>query len=213
MPAVAVRAGDVLAVAKRVVRDYLDIDADRAQRSAAGPEGGADLVIRRGAVVALQHAHHLRLGEAIVATDETEHEHTVGPHDRHCLRGRGGVDTELLRQRLDRRHARCRDLLGGIMGFRKHGNTRDAACDLEIRRIVAVLAGDERVLAGSRRREEVERLLAPHHPRLRLNLGVRDPGALEHPVVRTLDPLECDVEPGLVTVEGVRVLHDELAQA
>ena len=52
---------------------------------------------------------------------------------------------------------------------------RDAARDLEVGRVVAVLAGDERVLARAGRREVVERLAAAHHPALRLDAGVSMP--------------------------------------
>ena len=85
--------------------------------------------------------------------------------------------------------------------------------DLEIGRIVTVLARHERVLAGSRGREVVERLLATHHPALRRDATRLETAALEDPLVRALVRLEADVEAGLVPVEGVRVLHHELADA
>ena len=47
-----------------------------------------------------------------------------------------------------------------------------AACDLEIGSEVAVLAGDERVLTRARGREEVQGLLAAHHPGLGLDRRV-----------------------------------------
>ena len=47
VPAVLVRAGDVLALAERLVGDDLDVDSDRAERAATGAERSADLVVRR----------------------------------------------------------------------------------------------------------------------------------------------------------------------
>ena len=69
----------------------------------------------------------------------------------------------------DRGHAGRLDLLGSVEPLRELGRTRDAAGDLEVGRVVAALAGDERVLARARRREVVDRLLAAHHPRLGLH--------------------------------------------
>ena len=47
MLAVLVRAGDVLALAERLVGDHLDVDADRAERAAARAERAADLLVGR----------------------------------------------------------------------------------------------------------------------------------------------------------------------
>ena len=85
--------------------------------------------------------------------------------------------------------------------------------DLEIGREIAVLAGDERVLAGAGRCEEVHRLAPAHHPRLRLHGVIGDPAALEDAVVGRLVGAEALLEPGVVAVERVAVLHDELADA
>ena len=89
---------------------------------------------------------------------------------------------------------------------------RNASRDLEVGCVVAVLARDERVLARSRRREEVDRLLPAHHPGLRLDLRELEARALEDAVVGALVLAEGDFQPGLVAVERVPVLHDELAQ-
>ena len=93
------------------------------------------------------------------------------------------------------------------------GRARNGERDLEIGRIVAVLARHERVLARSRGREVVHRLLAAHHPALRRDAARLEAAALEDSLVRALVRLEADVEAGLVAVEGVRVLHHELADA
>ena len=57
------------------------------------------------------------------------------------------------------------------------GGARHRARDLEVGGEVAVLAGDERVLARARRGEEVDRLAAAHHPRLGLDRVVLEPAA------------------------------------
>ena len=102
---------------------------------------------------------------------------------------------------------------GASSGSRELRRARDAARDLEVGGEVAVLAGDERVLARAGRREEVDRLAAAHHPRLGLRRRSTRPAALEDPVVGLLVCAEARLEPVLVAVERVRVLHDELADA
>ena len=52
---------------------------------------------------------------------------------------------------------------------REVGRPRHRPRDLLVGGEVAVLARDEHVLAGARRREEVDRLAAAHHPGLRLD--------------------------------------------
>jgi hypothetical protein len=82
--------------------------------------------------------------------------------------------------------------------------------DLEIGSVVAVHARDQRVLARAGGGEEVDRLAAAHHPRLGLHRVVLEPAALEDPVVGLLVESEAPLEPLLVAVERVGVLHDEL---
>ena len=103
--------------------------------------------------------------------------------------------------------------VGRVEPLRKLGSPRDAAGDLEIGCVVAALARDERVLARAGRRQVVERLVAAHHPRLRLYRVRLEPAALEHPVVRLEVLAKADVEAFVVTVERVGVLHHELAHA
>ena len=96
---------------------------------------------------------------------------------------------------------------------REHRGRRHGERDLEIGREVAVLAGDERVLARSRRREEVDAELAAHDPALRLDVDRLDPAAGEDPLVRLAVRLEAALDAVLVAVERVAVLHHELAEA
>src|SRR6185437_2063321 len=94
------------------------------------------------------------------------------------------VDAERRRERLAGRDPRRRDLLRLREARRELGGPWHRAGDLEVGCEVAVLARDERVLPGARRREEVERLAAAHHPRLRLDVIRLEPAALEDRRVR-----------------------------
>ena len=94
---------------------------------------------------------------------------------------------------------------------RQHRGGRHCLGDLEIGREVAVLAGDEGVLARPGRREEVDAELAAHDPALRLDVDRLDPAALEDLLVGRAVALEADPDAVLVAVERVAVLHHELA--
>src|SRR6185437_2652013 len=86
MLAVLVRAGDVLALAKRLVGDHLEVDADRAQGASPCTECGADLLVGRRAERALEERLELLGAEPVVAADEREDE-PVARHDGERLRG------------------------------------------------------------------------------------------------------------------------------
>src|SRR5438034_541107 len=81
------------------------------------------------------------------------------------------------------------------------------------RRVVPVLAADERVLARPGRREEVPAPAPAHDSRLGRDLQRLEPAALEDLPVRLGVLAEALVEPRLVAVERIAVLHDELADA
>jgi hypothetical protein len=87
---------------------------------------------------------------------------------------------------------------------------RVGAGDLEVRGV----AGGERhgVLAGGARRHVLVGVGAAHHPDVGLDPVPVDADALEDPVVGRDVLLIPDVEAFRVTVERVRVLHDELAR-
>src|SRR4029450_4280558 len=101
MDVVAVSADHVLALAQRLVRDHLDRDADRADRAAAGAEGLADLLWFCRPEVLTEGLEELHLVESVVAAHQGENDTPVG-HDGHRLRGGTAVDTEELRDVLDR---------------------------------------------------------------------------------------------------------------
>jgi hypothetical protein len=79
--------------------------------------------------------------------------------------------------------------------------------------VVAVLTADEDVLARFGGRHEAGRLPPAHDPRLGLDEVRLETAALPDSLVRDLVRIEAPVEPGLVAVERVRVLHDELTHA
>ena len=85
------------------------------------------------------------------------------------------------------------------------------ARDLEVGRVVAVHAAHERVLARAGGREEVVRLVPAHLAALGLDLEELEAAALEDAVIRLRVLAEALVQTGLVAVERVGVLHDELA--
>ena len=144
---------------------------DRAERARIGAERLAGSRPRSpGGSRCPSAALELRLVEPVVAADEREHD-ACRPafDDRHRLRRRRRVDAEQLGERLDRRRPRASRPPAGASSRSGNSGARGiAARDLEVGGVVAVLAGDERVLARARRREEVDRLAAAHHPRLGL---------------------------------------------
>src|SRR5207244_10328767 len=77
----------------------------------------------------------------------------------------------------------------------------------------AVLAVDENMFALGRPREEVDAELAAHDPALRQDVVRLQLTAGEDRLVRLAVRLEALLDALLVAVEGVRVLHDELADA
>ena len=189
------------------------LEPDRAERAALRAEARHDLVVGRRPKVGAERRLELRLLEAVVTAEEREHERAVVLDDRHRLRRRREIDREELRERLAGAGVRRLDLVGRVEPLGELGRARNGERDLEIGRIVTVLARHERVLARSGGREVVQRLLAAHHPALGRDATRLEAAALEDPLVGTLVRLEADVEAGLVPVERVRVLHHELADA
>src|SRR5205823_2521401 len=109
-----------------------------------------------------------------------------------------------LREPVDRRHARRLDLLRHVERPGEDGHTaRDRTRDLDVGGVVAVLARDERVLAGARGREEVDAELAAHDPALRLDVVRLEAAALEDALVRLAVRLEVALDTVLVAIERV----------
>ena len=217
VPAVAVRAGDELALAQRLVGDDLarrSRPGRASRRSAPNAARISSVGRRRGSprrARAASFASLSRSSPRTSASTSVPSSFTTGI----AFEVAAGSIAEELGERLDRR--RCPGVStssGASSALGELGRARDAARDLEVGRVVAVLAGDERVLARAGRREEVDRLAAAHHPALRLD--ARSASSPQRSKIRSYAPscaLEARVEAGLVAVERVRVLHDELADA
>ena len=210
--AVTVCARDELALLERFVGDHFDLHADRAERATAGAERLADLGLCCRSEGQSERRRQLLLVHAVVAADEGEH-HPLACDHRHRLGGRRRIDLQQLSQILDRRHARCLHLFRRRQRRGELGRAGNAARGLDIRRVVAVLASNELVLARARRSEIVPRLPAAHNPGFGLHLVELEAATFEDPAVGLLMTLEALVQPGRVPVEGIRVLHDELAHA
>ena len=212
MHVVAIGADHVLPLAQSLVRDHVHRDADRADGASGGTEGLLDLLLLGRPELLAEGLEQLHLAEPVVAAHEREDDAAVG-HDRHGLRRRARIHAEKLRDVLDRALPWRLDLLrlGQLLG--EVGRRRAALRDLEIRRVVAVFAGHERVLARAGGSEEVLAAASAHDPRLRCDLVGLEPAALEDLRVRDRVLAEALVETGLVAVERVAVLHDELAKA
>ena len=210
VPAVTVRTGNELTFPQRLVGNHFDRDVQRPDRAAVCTEGLANLVIRRRPEGRLEDRHQLLFAQAVVSADEREHQ-PVADDDRHRLRRRRAVDAEELGECLDRRHAWRLHLLGCRERVRKLRGAGDPARCLDVGEVVAVLAAHELVLPRAGRSEKPGGLLPTHDPGLGLDEVDAQPTALEDPLVRLPMAIEARVEPGLVPVERVRVLHDELA--
>ena len=180
----------------------------------SAPNAVADLVLGRRPDRRPERGRHLRLLQPVVAANERE-------DDRRRPRSRPASPSTSPPGRSPRSSASASIVVtpgvstssGASRRSGKLGRPRHAARDLEVGRVVAVLAGDERVLAGAGRRQEVDRLAAAHHPdsrpaprRTRARSARRSGGTPRRGA-------EAPVEPLLVAVERVRVLHDELAHA
>ena len=158
----------------------------------------------------------LGLVELIVAAHDG-HERLVVAHvdeGLELLLGRDPV--RLLRERLDGDDARSRELLR--VRARSRGSESVRRLDLGlrllgIRRVPAILAGDDEVLARVGHHHELDRAAPAHRARVRFHLDRGEAAALEDPRVREAVRLERLVEPALVDVEGVAVLHGELPHA
>ena len=80
VPAGAVRAGDELPFAQRLVGDDLAVEADGPERARVGAERGADLVLGRRPHVLAERGDQLGELEPVVAADEREHDRAVVLH-------------------------------------------------------------------------------------------------------------------------------------
>ena len=140
VPARAVGAHDELTLAQGLVGEDRAREPDRPDGARIGAKPLLDLVAGRRPEAAAESGLHLRLLEPVVAAHEREDERAVLRHDRHRLRRRGRVDPEELCKPVDGGRARCLHLDRRVEPLRELGWARNAARDLEVGGVVAVLA-------------------------------------------------------------------------
>ena len=162
----------------------------------------------------------LRLVDVHVASDRHQHGVfaraapvvAVGDRVEHRLARLRLRHAQVLGQRLDRRQARRVDLLqrlrflvgvSGLLHERRH---------LGVRRVATLRAEQAVILADLRQVEKLVRVVAAHRARIGQRRDHRHPAALEDAPVGAEHRVVGDVETGLIEVEGVGVLHRELAQ-
>ena len=206
-----VRAGHELSLPKRLVDDDLAGKADGPERAGLGAERRDDLVDLCGSDTSPPSTEaSFAFVQPVVAADEREHDLAVRD-DRHRLRRCRQVDAEEVGEGLARLDTGRLDLGRRVQPLGERRRARHPVRDLEVGGVVAALARDERVFARAGRREVVERLAAAHHPGLRLDADDVESAALEDPLIGPGVRTERNIEPFLVPVERVGVLHHELA--
>ena len=226
----AVGAGHVMAAGQRVVgvdREGCGHGADEAGFDALGvehfvgrrqPEPGAQRVAQLELVqlVIAPQQDHERLAGAVAGRavrfsydDQRLHERPRGQPQELADLGDGarlGRGLDLVDQKVDRRCARGdlaeRRLAVGA-GHRQ----------LDVRRIAALRAEDDLVLAGLGGRHVGVRDVAAHHARVLVDHPAVDAAALVDAVVGADVLLVAHLERLVVDVEAVGVLHEELARA
>lgn len=177
---------------------------------------GANGRVRSGRQLAgLQVIGELRLVHLHVAACHGEHERLLAADV-------GAEEDGLRRPRLrhveegghirDRLAVRGLDLLEREGVFLRRRGLSEGR-DLTVRRVVALRARDDRVLADVDERHELVRLRSAHHARVGRDGDGRQSTAVEGPEVRAIDIRIVPIQIGLVHVEGIGVLHRELANA
>ena len=120
---------------------------------------------------------------------------------------------EVVDQRLDGRGPGRLLRVGGRGVVVRHGRGREGVDRLDVRGVVAPRAADVGVLADGGLGQELLGLRAAHGPGLGLDDDVVEAETVEDPDVGVAVLLVRRVEAGVVDVEGVGVLHRELAAA
>ena len=140
-------------------------EADRPERAALGAEAGDDLLVGRGRespIRARPGASPLRAGRRRGAARARACRRPSPPASPSRSRRRRSTAARRTPRRCACSASRSRPVHRAGRGSARR--RRDAPRDLEVGGVVAVLAGDERVLARARRGQVVERLAAAHHP-------------------------------------------------
>ena len=134
---------------------------------------------------------------------------------RHALDVRGRRDVEEGRHICNRGAAGCMHQFRLAVSRRFHlGDWIEARCGLfQICRVAADWAACNQVFARFGIHHELLRLRAAHGPRIGLDGHELKSAACEDRPVHLIMPVEALVQASHVDVEGVRILHDELAHA
>jgi hypothetical protein len=194
----------------RRVLDHRHLRPDRAD-VAGRPQLGGDLLLPRLAEAGAERVPQLDLVEAMVAADQHEDHAAVLDDHRQRLDQRSGRHAERPRDLLDRGQARGGDALRGRERRRQLDRLRLSRSDLDVGR-VAGRHGDL-VLPRRAGRHELVGARAAHHPDVGFDPIPAQPAAVEDASVGARLQLVGARQPLLVAVEGVGVLHRELARA
>ena len=175
------------------------ISSGCAWRNSATPMRGGELGLAQLMVAAQHHQHRLAVG----------HQHQA-------------LHLRRLRQAGELRRPRrwsCGRACGTLRATRSpagsaeaHGGRRGDGL-FQIRRVAAARADGDEILAGIGGHHELVRLAAAHGAGVRFDHDVLQAAALEDAAVGLVVLFVGGVESGLIHVEGVGVLHDELAHA
>ena len=147
----------------------------------------------------------------MVAADHDHHEAAVLDHHRIGLQQRARRHLEAPRDVGHGDQAGRLDDLGRVDALRQLDGLRVGGGDLD----VGGVARGQRdvVLARGGRRHVLVRAVAAHRPDVGLDPVPLDPAPVHHAVVGLAVALVVRVQALLVAIEGVGVLHDELARA
>ena len=215
MVIVFVGAGDHVAPPhQRLVRQNRHVvHAHRPQRSRFRAEPPLNLFGLGGPEFGVvDDGPEFRHAQLMVAAQHRQHRLAVG-HQHQALHLRGFRQARELRHFRDGLPPRCVKLLGleialgiGDGGLRRYGRRL-----LQIGRVSTARAHGHEIFTRLRGHHVLVRLAAAHGARVRLHHRIHQPAALEDAAVGLVMLLVRRVQPGLVHVEGVRILHDELA--
>ena len=214
---VAVGAGDHVAAAGEglIGEDGHAGHAHGAERAGIGAEPFADLGgVGRAELGVAGDGGELGLAELVVAAQQHQDRLTVG-HQHEALHLRGGGEAGEFGDFGDGLAARRMERLRGEVarGIGDGGRRGTRGGLLEIGGVAADGADGDEVLAGLGRHHEFLRLAAAHRAGVSFDHLVGEAAALEDAAVGAAVLLVGAIETGLVEIERVGVLHEELAHA
>ena len=189
------------------------LDTDRPQRTGIRSEPIADLVRPRSTEFGIAgDGPELRLIQLMIAAQHHQQRLPVRNQDQALhLRGLGQPGKlRYLRDGLPARRVKLlrRHVAFGVGGQGSRWHRRGL---LQVGRVTAPLANCNQIFARFRRHHELVRLAAAHCARVGLHYHVLQPAAIENAAVRPIVFLVGCVQPRLVYIEGIGILHDELA--